>query len=99
MFCQTRTRSSKRSNLCLPIGVPHETWAEAVKALMVVRQSGCLSEEELIARCKTELGGAKAPKSVEFRVEIPKTPLGESIARTSGLRIGKEPSERCIEMR
>ena len=62
---------------CAVIGVPHETWGEAVKALIVVRQGASLSEEEVIAHCKKKLGGVKAPKSVEFRAEIPKTPAGK----------------------
>jgi len=36
-----------------------------------------LSEAELIARCKHNLGGVKAPKSVEFLDEIPKTAAGK----------------------
>jgi acyl-CoA synthetase (AMP-forming)/AMP-acid ligase II len=59
------------------IGVPHETWGEAVKALIAVRQGESLSEEEVIAHCKNKLGGVKTPKSVEFRAEIPKTPAGK----------------------
>lgn len=62
---------------CAVIGVPHETWGEAVKALIVVRQGEALSEEEVIAHCKKKLGGVKAPKSVEFRDDIPKTPAGK----------------------
>jgi fatty-acyl-CoA synthase len=62
---------------CAVIGVPHETWGEAVKALVVVRPGASLSEEEVIAHCKKKLGGVKAPKTVEFRAEIPKTPAGK----------------------
>jgi fatty-acyl-CoA synthase len=62
---------------CAVIGVPHETWGEAVKALIVVRPGEFLTEEEVIAHCKKKLGGVKAPKSVELRKEIPKTPAGK----------------------
>ena len=62
---------------CAVIGVPHETWGEAVKALIVVRPGQSLTEEEVMAHCKKKLGGVKAPKSVEFRQEIPKTPAGK----------------------
>jgi fatty-acyl-CoA synthase len=59
---------------CAVIGVPHETWGESVKALVVPRPGESLTELEVIAHCKKKLGGVKAPKSVEFREEIPKTP-------------------------
>jgi len=62
---------------CAVIGIPHETWGEAVKALIVVRQGESLTEEEVIAHCKKRLGGVKAPKFVEFRAEIPKTAAGK----------------------
>ncbi len=44
---------------------------------MSARWSASLTEEEVIAHCKKKLGGVKTPKSVEFRVEIPKTPAGK----------------------
>jgi len=62
---------------CAVIGIPHETWGEAVKALIVVRPGESLTEEEVIAHCKRKLGGVKAPKFVEFRAEIPKTAAGK----------------------
>ena len=62
---------------CAVIGVPHETWGEAVKGLIVVRQGESLTEEEVIAHWQKKLGGVKAPKSVEFLPEIPKTPAGK----------------------
>jgi fatty-acyl-CoA synthase len=62
---------------CAVIGIPHETWGEAVKALIVVRQGESLTEEEAMAHCRKKLGGVKTPKSVEFRAEIPKTPAGK----------------------
>ena len=62
---------------CAVIGIPHEIWGEAVKALIVVRQGESLTEGEVIAHCKSKLGGVKSPKSVEFRAEIPKTAAGK----------------------
>jgi fatty-acyl-CoA synthase len=62
---------------CAVIGVPHETWGEAVKALVVVRPGQSLTEEEVMTHCRKKLGGVKAPKSVEFCGEIPKTPAGK----------------------
>ena len=62
---------------CAVVGVPHEIWGEAVKAFVVLREGYSLSEAGVLAYCKRKLGGVKAPKSVEFRDEIPKTPAGK----------------------
>ena len=62
---------------CAVIGVPHDTWGEAVKAFVVLRPGVSLSESALISHCKHKLGGVKAPKSVEFCDEIPKTAAGK----------------------
>jgi len=62
---------------CAVVGVPDETWGEAVKAFVVLHIGKLLSEAAIIAYCKQKLGGVKAPKSVEFCAEIPKTPAGK----------------------
>ncbi|HUO92955.1 MAG TPA: AMP-binding protein [Rhizomicrobium sp.] len=58
---------------CAVIGVPHDRWGEAIKAVVVRANKSDVGEEEIIAYCKKRLGGVKAPKSVEFWDEIPKT--------------------------
>ncbi|WP_321396868.1 AMP-binding protein [Emcibacter sp.] len=58
---------------CGVIGIPHEKWGEAVTAICVLAEGASISEEDVIAHCKTRLGGVKAPKKVEFWSELPKT--------------------------
>ncbi len=59
------------------IGVPSEKWGETIKALVVLAAGQDAGEAELIAHCKKHLAGYKAPTSVEFRAEIPRTATGK----------------------
>ena len=65
---------------CAVIGVPDEKWGEAIKAVVVAAHDG-VTADELIAMCKAELGSVKAPKSIEFRAELPKSPNGKVLKR------------------
>ena len=59
------------------IGVPSEKWGETIKALVVLAPGAAATEADLIAHCKSRLAGYKAPTSVEFRSEIPRTATGK----------------------
>ena len=59
------------------VGVPDEKWGESVKAVVTLKAGQTVSEEELIAFCKDELGSVKAPKSIEFWDALPRTAAGK----------------------
>lgn len=63
------------------IGVPHETWGEAVKAFVVL-DSSLIHEEELIQFCKKHLAKYEVPKSIEFVASLPLTPYGKLDKKT-----------------
>jgi acyl-CoA synthetase (AMP-forming)/AMP-acid ligase II len=59
------------------IGVPDEKWGELVLALAVKTPGSQLTEEELIAYCRTKIATYKCPKKVEFRAELARTATGK----------------------
>lgn len=63
------------------VGVPDETWGEAIKAFVVLRSGHTATEEELISFCKERLASYKKPKSVEFVDSLPKSPVGKVVRR------------------
>jgi len=65
---------------CAVVGVPDEKSGEAVK-LVIVRKDPDLSEDAVREFCRHELTGYKQPKVVEFREELPKTPVGKILRR------------------
>lgn len=62
------------------VGVPDETWGEAVKAVIVLRDGHRTTEADVIQHCKRQLADFKKPRSVDFVAELPRNPNGK-IAR------------------
>ncbi|MDG4894173.1 long-chain fatty acid--CoA ligase [Mesorhizobium sp. WSM4976] len=62
------------------IGVPDEHSGEVPK-LFVVKKDPALTVEVLMAYCRENLTGYKRPKFIEFRTELPKTPVGKILRR------------------
>lgn len=65
---------------CACVGVPDAKTGEAVK-LVIVKKNPDLTEAQVRAYCKENLTGYKQPKVVEFRAELPKTPVGKILRR------------------
>ncbi len=65
---------------CAAVGVPDEKSGEAVR-LVIVRQDPSLTEEQVRAYCHANLTGYKRPRQIEFRADLPKTPVGKILRR------------------
>jgi len=65
---------------CAAIGVPDEKTGETVK-LVVVRKDPALTEAQILAYCRDNMTGYKQPRVIEFRDELPKTPVGKILRR------------------
>jgi long-chain acyl-CoA synthetase len=65
---------------CACVGVPDEKTGEAVK-VVIVKKNPALTEAEVRAYCKANLTGYKQPRVVEFRTDLPKTPVGKILRR------------------
>jgi long-chain acyl-CoA synthetase len=65
---------------CAAVGVFDEHSGEAVK-LVVVKDKAEITEQQVRAYCAQHLTGYKRPKVVEFRAELPKTPVGKILRR------------------
>jgi len=63
------------------IGVPDDTWGEAVKALVVTHPGASVTEAEIVEHCARRLGSYKKPKSVELRPALPKNAYGKVLKR------------------
>ena len=65
---------------CGVVGVPDQKTGEAVK-VVIVRKDPLLTQQAVIEHCRTQLTGYKIPRHVEFRKDLPKTPIGKILRR------------------
>jgi long-chain acyl-CoA synthetase len=66
-------------------GIPNEEFGEEVKAAVELAPGFSPSDalaEELIAHCRTQLAGYKAPRSIDFEAQLPRAPTGKLMKRT-----------------
>ena len=63
------------------IGVPDDTWGEAVKAVVALKEGKEASAEDIIAFARTRIASFKAPRSVDFVKALPRNPSGKILKR------------------
>ena len=61
-------------------GYYRDAW-QRTKKLVVVKKDASVTKEDLIAHCRQNLTGYKIPSFVEFRDDLPKTPVGKILRR------------------
>ncbi|KAB2873909.1 MAG: long-chain-fatty-acid--CoA ligase [Burkholderiaceae bacterium] len=62
------------------VGIADAKAGEAVK-VVIVKRDPALTEADVRAYCEANLTGYKRPKVVEFRSDLPKTPVGKVLRR------------------
>jgi fatty-acyl-CoA synthase len=63
------------------IGVPDETWGEAVKAVVVLEPGARATERDIVDFVRARIARYKSPKSVDFVEAIPRNPSGKILKR------------------
>ena len=59
------------------IAVPHETWGERPKGFVILKDGAAVTEADLIDHVRGRIAKFKAPDSVEFPGQLPKTSTGK----------------------
>lgn len=59
------------------VAVPHEKWGEIPHAVVVKREGSNLTDEDVIHFAREKMAHFKAPKSISFVKELPKTASGK----------------------
>jgi len=62
---------------CVVLGLPHPRWGEVITAVVTPRPGASLTEDEVIEAARKRLAPFKAPKSVIFSDELPRTSTGK----------------------
>ena len=65
---------------CAAIGIADEKQGEAIK-VFVVKNDPILTEDDVMKYCRQNFTGYKVPKYIEFRDDLPKTPVGKILRR------------------
>jgi long-chain acyl-CoA synthetase len=63
------------------VGVPDEVMGEEIKAFVVLEPDEVVEAEDLIEYARKRLAAYKYPRSIEFRIELPRDPAGKVLKR------------------
>ena len=63
------------------VGIPDRLRGERVMLYVVLKEGEVASHEEIVDFCRDHMAKYKVPKKVEFRSELPKTPVGKVLRR------------------
>ncbi|MBU1903348.1 MAG: AMP-binding protein, partial [Proteobacteria bacterium] len=63
------------------IGVPHPKWGESIRAIIVTKKGGRLTEADVIDHCRQHLASHKKPTSIIFADELPKGTFGGKVLK------------------
>jgi len=63
------------------VGVPDETWGEAVKAIVVMKPGKKMTSSDIINFTRTRIAGFKTPKTVDFLDALPRNASGKILRR------------------
>jgi long-chain acyl-CoA synthetase len=63
------------------VGVPDPRSGESVKAFIQLKPGETATKTEILEFCKTHMAGYKRPKLIEFRNELPISPIGKILRR------------------
>ncbi|MGA1059202.1 MAG: long-chain-fatty-acid--CoA ligase [Burkholderiaceae bacterium] len=65
---------------CAAVGDPNDETGESVR-LVVVRKDASLTDQTILRHCREHLTAYKVPRRIEYRTELPKTPVGKILRR------------------
>ena len=82
---------------CAAVGIPDAKAGEAVK-LVIVRKDPSITEAAVRAYCEANLTGYKRPKVIEFRNDLPKSPVGKILRRELRDKAGLGVTRRRCSM-
>ena len=75
------------------VGLADERWGQRVTALVQLRDSMSMSEEDVIVHARSKVAGYKCPKQVFFVEQVPRHATGKPDYKTAQRRAGELAGE------